>query len=277
MKELTNWTELLYQSLFRFFENAMAVIPNIISAVLILLLGWLFAKLVSAIFRRALKTMKFDTLAERLSVADYLEKANVKLSPSALIGKMIYWILLLLVFLAASDALGWDRISKQLNRFLEFLADLFVALLVFIIGIYIAGIIRDLIRGTTASIGLSTGKIAGNLVFYFLFIVVSITALEQAGMDTSLITSNLLVIIGTIFVAGAISYGFASRDILSNILAGYFSRRTFVIGQVIEVNGVSGKIIEMSNISITILSSEKVKIVIPSHELIVSKVKIISG
>ena len=277
MKELTNWTELLYVSLYQFFERAVAIIPTLITAILILFLGWLFAKVVSGIVKRVLKTMKFNTLADKLNLTEYLEKANVQLDPSSLVGKMVYWILILFVWLTTSDALGWTRVSEQLNRLLEFLPDLFVALIFFIVGTYIAGFIRDLIRGATASIGISAGKMISNLVFYFLFMVVSITALEQAGMDTTLITSNLLLIIGTIFIAAAISYGFASRDLLSNILAGFFSRRTFEVGQTIEVNGVRGKIIEMNNIAVTILSSEsgQVKIVIPSHELIVSKVKII--
>lgn len=278
MKELTNWTELLSLSLYQFFEKAVAVIPTIITALLILFLGWLFAKIVSGIVKRVLKTMKFDALADKLNLTDYLEKANVRLDPSSMVGKIVYWILLLLVWLSTCDALGWTRVSEQLNRLLEFIPDLFIALVFFIVGTYIAGFIRDLIRGATASIGISAGKMISNLVFYFLFMVVSITALEQAGMDTTLITSNLLLIIGTIFIAAAISYGFASRDLLSNILAGFFSRRTFEVGQTIEVNGVKGKIIEMNNIAITILSSEsaQVKIVIPAHELIVSKVKIIN-
>jgi len=277
MEEFTNWTGLFYASLNQFFEQAINIFPKLVGAVLILFFGWLFSKLVAGVITRILRTMKFDQLAERFNVTDYLKKANISLDPSRLLGKFIYWILLLFTFITASDALGWESVSQQLERLLEFLPNLFLAILFFVVGTYIAGIIRDLIRGTTASIGISTGKIVSNLVFYFLFVVVSITALEQAGMDTTLITSNLLLILGTIFIAGAISYGFASRDILANILAGFFSKRTFTEGQTISVNGVSGKIIEMTNISVTIQSNdeEKVRIVIPTHELLVSKVKII--
>ncbi|MEM9820118.1 MAG: hypothetical protein AAF985_03570 [Bacteroidota bacterium] len=277
MNEFTNWTEILYNSFYKFLEQATAVFPKLVGAILILFFGWLFSKLLAAIVARLLKTMKFDELAERFKVSEYLEKASIAAPPSRLLGKFIYWILLLFTFITASDALGWESVSQQLNRLLIFLPNLFMALLFFVVGTYIAGMIRDLIKGTTASIGISTGKMISNLVFYFLFVVVSITALEQAGLDTTLITSNLLLILGTIFIAAAISYGFASRDLLANILAGFFSKRTFAEGQTISVNGVQGKIIEMTNISVTLLSTEeeKVRIVIPTHELLVSKVKII--
>ncbi len=275
--DLTNWTTVFYESLNNFFGKSLEAIPKIIGVLLILFLGWLFAKIISWIISRVLKTMKFDVFASRVNLNEYLEKANVQLTPSQLISKLVYWILLLLVFISASDALGWDRVSIEISRLLGFLPNLFFALMFFVIGTYIAGFIRDIIKGATSSIGISTGKIISNIVFYFLFVVVSITSLEQAGLDTSLITSNLLLIIGTVLFAFAISYGIASKDVLSNILAGFFSRRTFQEGQIIEVNGVRGQIVEISNISVIIRSSDKEKIIIPTHELIVNKVKIIEG
>lgn len=275
MNKLTNWTSVFYESLNALLAKSLEAIPNIIGVILILLIGWLFAKVIAGIVSKVLRTMKFDVFANRIQLSDYLEKANVKLSPSQLIGKVVYWILLLLVLISASDTLGWDRVSNEISRLLGFLPNLFIALMFFVIGTYIAAFIRDVIKGATSSIGISSGKMISNVVFYFLFVVVTITALEQAGLDTTLITSNLLLIIGTVLLAAGISYGIASKDVLSNILAGFFSRRTFHEGQIIEVDGVRGKIIETSNISITIRSSEKEKIIIPTHELIVNKVKII--
>lgn len=73
-----------------------------------------------------------------------------------------------------------------------------------------------------------------------------------------------------------ISYGLASRDVLANILAGFFSRRTFKLGQIIQIDGITGKIIEQSNICVIIQVDMDEKVVIPSHELITKKVRIIS-
>jgi len=201
--------------------------------------------------------------------------SNVKASPSQLISKFFYWLILLLVITTASDALGWYVVSEQVSNLINFLPKLLLAIVFFAVGTFVATFLRDLIRSTTSSLGIGAGMIISNGVFYFLFIIITLTALEQAGMDTSLITSNLLLIIGAVLTAAAISYGFASREILSNILAAFFSRRTFKEGQTIEVDGVRGKIVEVTNISVTVKSGEKEKTVIPSHQLISRKVKII--
>ena len=84
------------------------------------------------------------------------------------------------------------------------------------------------------------------------------------------------MILGAILLAASISYGFASKDVLANILASFFSRKTFGVGQTIEVNGTRGKIVAVNNISVMVENSQGETIVIPSHQLISNQVKIIN-
>ena len=275
MNEVTTWTELFFQSLTAFGQTLMRAVPGIIGAILILLLGWLFAKLVSGAIQRLLKVVKFDKLAEKVNVKDFLQKANIGLTPSVLIGKFIYWSLILLVVITASDTLGWSAVSEEISKLLGYLPQLLAAIVFFIVGVYIATFVRDLIYGAAKTLGISTGKVISSIVFYMLMILVGLTALEQAGIDTSIITSNLLIIIGSIMAAAAISYGFASRDVLSSILGSFFSRRTFAKGQTIEIEGQRGKIVAMTNVSVTIRLNDKEKLVIPANQLITKQIKII--
>jgi len=273
MENLTSWTQFFFDSLRTMGNKIASILPSILGAIFILLLGLLIARLISAAIVRLLTAVNFDALAERVNINDFLKKANVKLSPSVIIGKLVRWIIILLAFVAACDQIGLNAVSVKINELINYLPTLFSAIIIFLVGVYIATFIRDLIRGATASLGMSTGKIVSNLVFYFLFIMVSLTALEQAGMDTTVITSNMLIIMGSILAAAAISYGFASRHVLSNILAGYAGRNTFKKGQVVEIDGLKGEIIDITSTSV-ILQSGTEKIVIPNHDLMTGRVKI---
>lgn len=274
MKEITTWSELFINSLQTFGQKLMGAVPSILGAIVILLLGWLLARLISTGIAKFLKVVKFDTLSEKIKFTEFLSKANVNLTPSGLIGKFVYWVLLLLVIISASDALGWEAVSREISKLLAFLPNLLIAIVFFVVGTYIASFVRDVIKGATSSLGISTGKLISNVVFYLLFIIVTLTALDQAGVDTTIITSNLLMILGAILAAAAISYGIASKDVLSNILASFFSKRNFSVGQVIEVEDVKGEIVAINNISITILDDQKQKVIIPAQLLIKNKVKI---
>lgn len=277
MTEFTTWSELFLNSLQTFTQKFMGAIPGILGAILILLIGWLLAKLVAKGITRLLAIMKFDVFADKMKATEFLERANVEKKPSEVVGAFFYYILLLLVIISASDSLGWEAVSREISKLLSFLPNLMVAIVFFIVGMYIASFMRDLIRGATASLGIGIGKMISTMVFYLLVIIVSLTSLDQAGVDTSIITSNLYMILGAILAAAAVSYGIASKDVLSNILATFFSRKTFTIGQVIEIEGERGRIIGVSTISVVIKNEKGEKVVIPSSELIKKRVKIIEG
>jgi len=180
---------------------------------------------------------------------------------------------MLLVLMTTSDVLGWSAISDELSKLIGYLPTLFSAIVLFLVGAFIAGFIRDLIRSSTTSLGINGGRMISQIVFYLLFVIITLTALKQAGIDTTIITSNLLIIMAAILGTAAISYGFASRDILANILAGFFGKRMYQIGQEIEIDNTRGVITAISSIAIT-LKTEEGQIVIPSHDFIKKKVKI---
>lgn len=275
MEEFTNWSQLFFDSLRSFGQSFMTAMPRVLGAILIILLGWFLARILSRGFQKLLKVVKFDSLADRINVGNWLEKANIKLAPSALIGKFIYWVLLLLVIITAADTLGWTAISQEISKLLGYLPNLLAAIVFFVIGIYIATFVRDVIRGATKTLGISTGRIISSFVFYLLFLLVTLTALDQAGIDTTIITSNLLLIIGSIMAAAAISYGLASREVLANILASFFSRKTFQKGQTIEIDGQRGMIVEVTNVAVILKLNETEQLVVPTHQLITKQVKII--
>lgn len=275
MNSLYNLWDLFVDALRVFAEKFMGTIPSILGAVIVLLIAWLLARLVSGGFERLLRTVKFDTLAERLQLTLFLQQMGIQMSPSALIGRFIYWIFVLLIIASAAETLNWVVVSELIQRVFGYLPKLATGIGIFIVGSYLASLARDFIRSATGSLGISTGRILSSVLYYLLFIMVVLTAMEQASIDTRILSTNLLMIIGAIMLAAAISYGFASRDVLSNILAGFFNRRTFQKGMVIEIDGIQGMIVEMSNVAVTIQVSENERVVIPSHQLLTTKVKII--
>lgn len=273
MKQITNWTELLFASMQAFGEQIMRVIPNILGAFFILLIGWLIAKLIAKGIAKLLKVTKFDTLADKVNTSELLEKGGIKLTASELIAKFIYLMIMLLVFITACDTLGWTTVSQEIAHLIGLLPTILTAVVIFIIGTYFATFVKDIIKSATSSIGISTGSIIGNVVFYILMAIISITALQQAGIDTSVLQSNIILILGAVLIAAAISYGFASREILSNVLASFFTRNTFTKGQVIAIDDIEGVIVDANNISITIQTATD-KVIIPTHQLISNRVRL---
>lgn len=275
MNGLQRLWDIFLESLRVFGEKFMDTIPGLLLGIIVLLIAWLLARIISSGFERLLKTVKFDQFAERMKLTTFLSQMGIQMSPSALIGRFIYWIFVLLIIASAAETLNWTAVSYQIQRFLDYVPNLVTAILVFIVGAYLASLVRDFVRSSTNSLGISTGRILSTVIYYVLFIMVVLTAMEQAKIDTKILSTNLLIIIAAIMLAAAISYGFASKDVLSNILAGFFIKRTFQKGMIIEIDSIRGTIIEITNIAVTLQLTDNERIVIPSQQFLTGKVKII--
>ncbi|MEQ9426754.1 MAG: hypothetical protein RJQ09_20185 [Cyclobacteriaceae bacterium] len=274
MQNLTNWTQIAIESLVALGQKVMTELPNILGAIFLIIVGWIIAKLLSYIVRKALGAIQFDKLSEKLNTTEILEKAHININPSQVVSKFVYWIIILLFFVTASDTLGWGVVATSISDLLTYLPKLFSAVIIFVIGLYIANFVRRGLQGIFDSLSVSSGKVVSSVAFYIIAIIITLTALNQAGVDTSIITNNVTIILGGVILSFAVSFGLASKDVLHNILSAFYSRNNFSEGQQIELNGHKGKIEKIDNISVTIVSGND-KTVIPARKLLSEDVKII--
>ena len=270
-----SYTDSLLVSLRGVGHSIIEVIPRLLAALAIVLIGWLVARLVGRGLARLLEAARFNELADRMGVTELLRKARFAAKPSTLVGRFLYYLLMLMVVITAAETVGWTALSREISRLLAYLPQFFTALLFFVVGYYIVTFIRDIIRGAAASLGITAGRVLSSVVYYLLLLIVTLTALEQGGVNTDIITSNLLVVVGSVMLAASIAYGLASRHVLTNILAGYFSRRAVRVGQLIEVDGQRGRITRMSATSVTLRTSPSESIILPSQLLITHPIRII--
>ncbi len=240
--------------------------PNLIFALAILIVGWIIAKLIASIIKRILKAIKIDDLADKLNDIDLVRQANMKILPSKIISKIVYYVFMLITFIVATDKLGVEAVTNLLTDFIGYLPRLFTGVIFFIIGLLIADAIRGVVLTACQSLGIPSAKIIANVVFYFIFLSVTMSALDQAGIQTDFIKSNLMIIIAGVVGAFAFGYGLASKGMMSNLLASFYAKGKFIIGDTITVDGVKGQIVAIDNTSFSI-QTETSKMVYPLSKL----------
>jgi len=226
--------------------------PNLIFALAILIIGWIIAKLVANIVKRILKAIKIDDLADKLNDIDIVRQTNMKILPSNVISKVVYYVFMLITFIVATDKLGVEAVTNLLTDFISYLPKLLTGLIFFIIGLVVADTIRGVVLTACQSLGIPSAKIIASVVFYFIFLSVTMSALDQAGIQTDFIKSNLMIIIAGVVGAFAFGYGLASKGMMSNLLASFYVKGKFIIGDTITIDGIKGQIVAMDNTSVTV-------------------------
>ncbi|MEQ8417319.1 MAG: mechanosensitive ion channel [Imperialibacter sp.] len=274
MEKITDWTQIALGSLLALSQKLMTELPRIFGAILLIIIGWAIAKIVSFAIKKALTAIKFDKLTEKINADEMLAKAKITITPSAVVSKFVYWIILLLFFVTASDTLGWIVVSQSIGDLIAYLPKLFSGIIIFLIGLYIANFIRKGLKGIFDSFSVASGSIVSGFAFYVILVIITLTALSQAGIDTTIITSNVTLILGGIMLSFALSFGLGSRDVLANILSSYYTKNNFEAGQSIRIGTSEGEIEKIDNIS-CVLKTKTGKVVIPVKRLISEEVVIV--
>ena len=269
-----DWSQVVLTSLQAFGEKTLSVLPNIIGAILFLIIGWLVARFISFVVVKALRLIKFDNLKNKLISEETLKTADINIIPSKVVGRFVYWAVLLLFFILASDILGWEAVSRELGNIVRYIPKLFSGLLIFGAGVFIANFIRNAIQVLTTTLGINAGKLLSNAAYYIILVFLAITALNQIGINTGILNSNITIILGTVFLAFALSFGLASKDLLQNILSGFYSRNSFKAGQTVIIGKLKGKIVKIDNVSV-LLETDSGKLVMPVKDLINQQVQIV--
>jgi len=254
-------------------QRFSAAIPKIALALFILLIGRLIALAARKITKRVLNSLHIDRLAEQLNDIDIVQRSGIRIEISVVVSQMVYYVLMLGFVIFATDMLGIPAITDMVRDLVDYLPSLFSAFVLFLLGLFLADMIRNITQTTLQSMGIASAKMIATAIFYFLFITVAVSALAQAKIATGFIASNLTIIIGAGALAFAFGYGFASKDLVSNYLAGYYNKNKIQIGDDVRIIGVRGKVVVIDATSMILQTPERA-IIIPLNKLTTEKVEV---
>ena len=249
------------------------VVPNLLGALAVFFIGLIVSKVAARFIQRILVTIGADKLAERLNEIEIVYKSNIQLVPSKLLSKVVYYFLLFIFVIAATDILNMPVISQLMGEILNYIPVLISALAVFVIGLLISDFLKNVVKTTCDSLGIPAAGMISSVIFYFLFLNITMIALSQARIDTEFIQDNISIILAGVVLAFAIGYGFASRNIVANFLASFYNKGKINVGDTIGIEGVKGKVLSMDSSSI-VLEVEGREVLIPLSKIASEKIDV---
>lgn len=271
MNEFPDIKQILINTFSKLIEQSSTFISNLISAVLILTVGWLVAKLTSFIFSSFLSRVGVDKLGEKIQNMEMLRKYQLDFKLSKVLSVILYILIMLFLSVSAADTLGVPAISNMFMMLVDFIPKLGVAIMMTLLGLFVSDLARKFVETLCKSFRIASGKLISMGVFFFLSFISVILALGQAGINTKLLESSFNILVAGLVLAFSIGYGIASKEILLNILSSIYSRKNFKEGDHVEILGVKGTIIRMDNTTL-VLNSDGNEVSFPLRVLQTEKV-----
>lgn len=233
-----------------------------LSAIFIILIGMFISKLVAKFVKKALSKIGIDRLGAQLNEIEVVQKLNTDIKISAIFSKIVYYFLLFIFIIAATDVLNMSAISELIMGALNMIPKILVGLVILIFGTLFAEVIRKVLQAALDSLAIPSAKLISSFLFYFLFINVVILAIAQAEINTAFLEQNLSIVIGGIVLAFSIGYGLASKDVVANFLGSLYTEGKFKEGDLVTVGDDTGTVKEVTRNTV-ILSVDNKEIVYP--------------
>lgn len=216
---------LILESLRSSWYQIAGAAPRVMVAMLLLIVGWLLAKLVQRVAIKLMRLVRLDTAAERSGLEDFLVRGGVRFTLVTLIGQILYWGLLLIFAVAVFNVLGLAMGPELVARLTRYVPNVVVALVVLVFGSMAARFIRGLVEAYLGNVGMKGGANIGLLVQGALLAFVAILALEQLGVAVNLLASAFQLAFGGFCLALALAFGLGGRSWAESILERTWSKR----------------------------------------------------
>lgn len=230
--QITEWSAALMTSMAAAMAMFFSAIPKILGFLVILIVGWLIASLVEKGVAALLRAVKFNDLAQRSGLADFVAKMGTRTDTAGVLGVIVKWFIRLIALVVAFDALGLPAVSEVLRQLLLWLPNAIVAMVVLVIGGLAARALSNLVRGATAEGGMGNpdflAKVASVLVWGFTIVV----AVNQIGVATELVNTLFMAFVGAIALGLALAFGLGGRDTAAEILRNWYSKTQQKSGQI---------------------------------------------
>ena len=256
MKPTLSFKDTLLATFNDMIRSFMTFFYNLVGAVLILLIGWGVAKMVAAVTKKMLEQIGADKIGDKLNEIDAIKGLKLEIKLSSIISKTLYYFILIFMLRPAADTLGVPAISDIVKLLVEFIPKLISSTLMLSAGIFLADALKNFVVTLCKSFNIAAGKLIGTAIFFFLLVIFVIQSVAQVGINTSLLESSFNLLVGGIILAFAIGYGFASKEILLNIISSFYSKNRYKEGQIIEIDGIKGEIIAMDNTTMTLKTGD---------------------
>ncbi|MEK7335042.1 MAG: hypothetical protein AAB222_06945 [Candidatus Binatota bacterium] len=201
-----------------FATKVGAFLPDLFAAIIILFLGWIGCNIARKVAVRLLKVCQFDVLADRSGLNQALARGGVKQTPTEILGLLIFWFLFLVVIVATLDALGLPGVTETLNTIFLYIPKVVAAIVMLILGLYLANFIETVTRTSCANAGLQQADSIGQVAYYATVVFIIAGILEILEIATEIVVWAFILIFGSVCLALAIAFGLGGREVAARFL-----------------------------------------------------------
>ncbi len=215
---IQSWTEVTVNSLQGLWGQVLSFLPSLIGALIVVIVGLIISSGLRTLIERIVGVLKIDSLLRKIGLSPFFERAGLQINSGKFLGLLVYWFLVIVFVLAATDILGLFGVSMFLRDVLSYIPNIIVAVLIMLAAVVLANFLKSLVKASVSSAKLHGSKFLGTLAWWTIVVFGFLTALIQLGIATTILNTLITGLIAMLALAGGLAFGLGGKDYAAYLL-----------------------------------------------------------
>jgi hypothetical protein len=200
----------LWEPAREFLIQVAHFLPRALIAIVIVVAGWLLAKVIRFAVVKALRAINFHIVTEKAGLDGFLREGGGDVDTVDVLGLLIYWLVILTALLIAFNGLDLAYVSDLISRVVLFVPRVILAVVILAFGAYFGRFVGRAVMVYCRNIGMPDAMLLGRLTTYAVVVFVFVIALDQLGLG-EIIRQAFLIILGAVALALALAFGLGGQ------------------------------------------------------------------
>jgi len=219
-----DWGDAVMLSVTEALRNFLGFIPQLIGALIVLILGWIIAGFLAGLLEKALNAVGFQRAAESTGIDGFIRQAGSNWSASKIVAEIVKWFIRLIAIQAAAQILGMAQISEIINAVLLWLPNLIVAIAIIVIAALIAGFVAGIVRGAASEMGFGNPDLIAAIARYAIIVFAAVAAINQLGIAPTVVNTLFIGTVAALALALGLAFGLGGRDVAAQMTQSWYAR-----------------------------------------------------
>lgn len=233
MSGVTDWGDALFLSLTNALNSFLNAIPQVIGALLIIVIGWFISNVLARLVREVLERGGADRLFAKHGGEVYGSRSSA-FQPSVVASEVVKWIVRFIFLVAAANVLGMPQVSLLLNQVLLWIPNLLVAAVILLVAPLLARFVRGAIEVGAGQMGFSNARLLGRIAEIAIVAFAVLVAINQLGIAADLINILFIGIVAAVSLAFGLAFGLGGRDVAARITEDWYQGMSSATEKVLE-------------------------------------------
>lgn len=263
MATKNDWQSALSTSYEQLNNYLVMHVPQLISALFLILLGWFIAWVCSKL---TFTTVRFIGRMWKKAAREVTSSsvAEIKLSHAIIISKIVFWVVMLFFVAAATSSLGLDFFSSWLNALLSYLPQMLAAVFIVLAGYLLGNVVGVMVESAAENSEFSQSSSMGSIAKFSIFFVALVVGIEQLGINIQFITTFIIVVVGVLLFGMALAFGIGSNSFVANIIAAKQAKNHFRLNEYVKISNTEGVLVDITA-TMLLIETEEGRVLIPAR------------